>query len=183
MPNYRRKRQGSLYFFTIVTHNRQPIFAREDARRLLSTAIKRTRQDRPWTNEAMVLLPEHLHTIWRLPPDDTDYSGRIAAIKKRFTRAYLASGGAEGTVLAGQRRHRQRGVWQAPFWEHTIRDSKDFHLHVDYIHANPVKHGLVDYPRDWPHSSFHRYVQAGWYEADWCGRTDLPGNVEYIWLE
>jgi len=183
MSNYRRKHQGSLYFFTIVTHNRQPLFARESARRLLSTAIERTQQDRPWKIEAMVLLPEHLHALWRLPPDDTDYSGRIAAMKKRFTRAYLAACGVEEPIAPGQRRHRRRGVWQPRFWEHTIRDAKDFHLHVDYIHANPVKHGLVDYPRDWPHSSFHRYVEKGWYEPDWCGRTDLPGNVEYIWLE
>ncbi|MHC4984233.1 MAG: REP-associated tyrosine transposase [Planctomycetota bacterium] len=81
--------------------------------------------------------------------DDTDYSIRIAALKKRFTRAFLRSGGAEASVSAGQGRHRRRGVWQRRFWEHTIRDARDFDRHVDYIHANPVKHGLAERPADW----------------------------------
>lgn len=183
MPNYRRKRQGSLYFFTLVTHDRRPIFGVATARRLLRDAIERTRRDHPWTIEAIVLLPDHLHTLWRLPPGDTDYSARIAAIKKRFTRSHLAHCGREVTVLPGQRRHRRRGVWQRRFWEHAIRDARDFRMHLDYIHVNPVKHGLVDRPADWPHSTFAKYVEQGWYDPDWCGRTDLPGNVEYAWQE
>jgi len=133
--------------------------------------------------EAIVLLPDHLHMLWRMPEGDADYSTRIAATKKRFTRSYLAAGGAEAPVRPGQRRHRLRGVWQPRFWEHTIRDARDYHRHLDYIHLNPVKHGLVASPREWPHSSFHRYVEMGWYEPDWCGRTDLPGNIEYVWPE
>ena len=121
--------------------------------------------------------------MWRLPLGDVDYSTRIAAIKKRFTRAYLSGGGREAVLSPGQRRHRRRGVWQERFWEHQIRSAKDFRLHLDYIHANPVKHGLVESPADWPHSSFHRYVEAGRYETDWCGQTDLPGNIEYVWTE
>jgi putative transposase len=183
MPNYRRKRQGELYFFTIVTCDRRPIFDASHARHLLHTAIDLTQKDHPWTMEAIVLLPDHLHMLWRLPEGDTDYSSRIGALKKRFMRRYLMRGGREGRVAPGQRRHRRRGVWQQRFWEHTISDARDFHRHVDYIHTNPVKHGLVDYPRDWPHSSFHRYVKTGWYESDWCGQTDLPGNVEYVWAE
>lgn len=131
----------------------------------------------------MVLLPDHLHMLWRMPDDDTDFSTRIAALKKRFTRAYLREGGRDSDVPPGQVRHRLRGVWQRRFWEHTIRDAKDFRLHLDYIHANPMKHGLVDRPEHWPHSSFHRYVELGWYEPDWCGRVDLPGAVEYVWPE
>jgi putative transposase len=183
MPNYRRKRDGSLYFFTVVTCDRRPIFDAQFARDLLSDAIERTRQDRPWVTEAIALLPDHMHMLWRMPEGDVAYSARLAAIKKRFTRAYLGAGGTEGSVASGQQRHRRRGVWQQRFWEHTIRDAKDFHLHMDYIHMNPVKHGLVARPGDWPHSSFQRLVASGWYEADWSGRTDLPGNVEYTWPE
>ncbi len=181
MPNYRRWHDGSLYFFTLVTQDRREIFRHEMARRLLREAMESTRAERLWTTVAIVLLPDHLHLIWRMSGDDLDYSTRIGAIKKRFTRAYLAAGGSEGSVSDGGRKHRRRGVWQQRFWEHTNRDARDFHLHVDYIHTNPVKHGLVNYPRDWAWSSFHRYVEMDWYEPDWVGAADLPGNVEYVW--
>lgn len=121
--------------------------------------------------------------LWRLPDDDDDYAKRIAALKRRFTRGYLSAGGVEGELSTSQRRQRCRGVWQKRFWEHRIRDARDFRMHVDYIHTNPVKHGLATYPRDWPYSSFQRYVAMGWYEPDWCGRTDLPQNAEYVWLD
>lgn len=84
-------------------------------------------------------------------------------------------------VTDSQRRLRRRGIWQVRFWEHIIRDARDFKMHLDYIHLNPVKHGLASRPADWPWSSFHRYVKAGEYEADWLGRADLPENVEYFW--
>ncbi|MHC4985505.1 MAG: REP-associated tyrosine transposase, partial [Planctomycetota bacterium] len=124
-----------------------------------------------------------LHMLWRLPPEDTNYSARIAAIKKRFTRSYLAAGGREATPPAGQRRHRRRGVWQPRFWEHAIRSAKDFRLHLDYIHLNPVRHGLVARPSDWPHSSFHRYVELEWYGPDWIGQVELPGDLEFFLSE
>ena len=118
-----------------------------------------------------------------MPEGDLDYSSRVSGFKKRFTRAYLAAGGTEGVPPGGQRRHRLRGVWQRRFWEHTIRDARDFRMHLDYIHANPVKHGLVEWPRDWPWSTFHRYVRQGWYDVDWRGRIDLPGSVECLWAD
>lgn len=183
MPNYRRNRVGTLFFFTIVSMGRRPIFTTPLARRLLREAIIRTQEERPWVMDGFVLLPEHIHTIWRLPEGDCEYSVRLAALKKRFTCSFLAAGGVESSVLSGQLHHRRRGVWQPRFWEHTIRDAKDFKMHMDYIHINPVKHGLVRHPADWPYSSFHRYVKSGWYEPDWCGRVDLPGAVEYFWPE
>jgi putative transposase len=139
--------------------------------------------DRPWEMTAVVLLPDHLHLIWRLPCGDVDYSTRVSLLKKRFTLAYLAAGGDEAAVPTGQCRHRLRGVWQRRFWEHVIRTAKDFRMHLDYIHLSPVKHGLAARPSEWPWSSFHRYVRRGWYEPGWCGRRDLPGNVEYLWPE
>jgi putative transposase len=180
MPNYRRWRQdGGIVFLTMVTYDRQPIFAHAQARRLLRQAMAQTRRERPWTTEAIVLLPDHLHMLWRLPSGDSNYSTRLALIKKQFTRAWLAIGGREHHTTVSQRGLRRRGVWQVRFWEHQIRDARDYAMHLDYIHLNPVKHGLVPRPGDWPYSSFHRYVRAGYYEGDWSGRNDLPGNVGY----
>lgn len=183
MPNYRRRYERPYYFFTLVTYDRRPLFSNENARCWLRQAIERTRQERPWKMVAMVLMPDHLHMLWRLPENDSDYSGRIAALKKRFTRLYLEHEGSESRVTPAQRRHRRRGVWQERFWEHTIRDARDYRMHLDYIHINPVKHGLAQRPWDWPWSSFRGFVEKGVYETDWCGRTDLPGSVEYFWPE
>ena len=179
MPNYRRWRvEGGVYFFTIVTHQRRPILTTAVGRRFLRHAMIEARRRRPFEQLGIVLLPEHIHMIWRLPDGDVDYSIRIGAIKESFTRDYLASGGAEGASTPGRRRQRYRGVWQKRFIEHCIRDWADFKRHLDYIHANPVKHGHVEYPRQWSWSSFHRYRRMGWYENDWCGRVDLPGNLD-----
>ena len=180
MPNYRRNYEGEVFFFTVVTRCRRALFAEESNRRLLSSAIRSVQDQWPWEMAAIVVLPDHLHMLWRMPADDTDYSRRIALLKRRFTKAYLASGGQEAPVAPGQARHRLRGVWQRRFWEHTIRDARDFRVHLDYIHLNPVKHGLAERPGDWQWSSFARYVEMGSYEPDWCGRSDLPENVEYV---
>ena len=168
-------------FVTVVAYGRRPIFDAPDARELLHTAIDWVCLRRPWTTDAMVLLPDHWHAIWHLPEGDSDYSTRVAQIKTRFTKAWLKSGGGESCVTHSQRRLGRRGVWQPRFWEHTIRDARDFRMHLDYIHLNPVHHGHVGYPKDWPWSSFQRWVEKGQYEPDWLGRTDLPGSVEYYW--
>jgi len=165
----------------VVTYGREPIFADSAARALLHDALAQVGRDRPWRIDAMVLLPDHWHALWRMPEGDTDYSTRLGRVKKVFTDGWLARGGREAEVTAGQARARRRGVWQKRFMEHTIRDARDFKMHLDYIHVNPVKHGLARLPRDWPWSSFHRWVDLGEYEPDWCGRAELPGNVEYYW--
>ncbi|MGC9454398.1 MAG: REP-associated tyrosine transposase [Phycisphaerae bacterium] len=183
VPYYRRNYHGDHFFFTLVTERRRPIFAAESARKLLAIAMRRTRLERPWETIGMVLLPDHLHVLWRLDGDDTDYSRRIGIIKRRFTRAFLAAGGSEAPLSQSRKGQRYRGVWQRKFWEHTIRNARDFHMHLDYIHMNPVKHGYVKRPRDWRWSSFTRYVRMGRYEEDWYGRIDLPETVEYFWPE
>jgi len=184
MPSYRRWRvEGGVCFLTVVTCGRAPIFHRPAARRLLRNAMARVCEKRPWTTEAVVLLPDHWHALWRLPAGEADYSMRVGRVKKVFTDAWLALGGQEQATTPAQRRARRRGVWQPRFWEHTIRNATDFKLHLDYIHLNPVKHGLVTYPREWPWSSFRRWVQAGEYEPDWLGRAALAEQVEYYWLD
>jgi len=136
--------------------------------------MRTAREDRPFEIRALVLLPDHLHTIWTLPQGDENYSIRWSAIKARFTRDWLASGGRERRVSAGQRRQERRGVWQPRFMEHTIRDECDFEGHFDYVHYNPVKHGYVDAPAKWPWTTFHKYVRLGTYPPNWAsGSLDL----------
>lgn len=119
-----------------------------------------------------MLLPDHPHCIWTLPKNDSDYSKRWAWLKKHFTQTWMEMGGHNESVPLGKGLQRRRGVWQDKFWEHPCRDDQDLIRHVEYIHYNPVKHGLAKCPIDWLHSSFHRFVKAGIYPAYWCCQGD-----------
>lgn len=168
MADYRRSFvPGGTYFFTVVTHSRAPLFRHPVARRLLGEKFRACQERWPFSVDAIVLLPEHLHTIWSLPEKDTGYPLRWAWIKKEFTKSWLASGGIEQTLSQSRVQRGDRGVWQPRYWEHTIQDEIDLERHFDYIHYNPVKHGHVDCPTDWPFSSFHRWVKHGVYEPEW----------------
>ena len=179
MPNFRRNRvPGGMYFFTVVTHERRPILTTDLGRTCLRGAIMKEQERAPFELFAVVLLPDHMHAIWALPPGDADYSTRWGKIKEEFTRAFLASGGHEGATTANHARHRERAVWQHRFWEHTVRDEDELERCTNYIHWNPVKHGLVSRVRDYPWSSFERFVQAGDYDIDWGTGVvcpDIPG--------
>jgi putative transposase len=177
MTNYRRWRvPGGTYFFTAVTEGRVPFLCDESARRCLRDAIRLVRRKRPFRIDAIVLLPEHLHAVWSLPEGDSDYSTRWRLIKKRFTQQYLKAGGAEAPRSASRQAKRERSVWQRRFFEHTVRDEGDLKRCVDYVHVNPLKHGLVDRVRDWPWSSFHRYVRLGEYSIDWGDASAWYGD-------
>ncbi len=182
MPNFRRNWvPGGTFFFTVVTAGRAPLFRDESARTLLGASIRRERLSRPFAVDAIVLLPDHLHAIWTLPTGDSDFATRWSAIKSRFTRDWLASGGIEQGVPPGQQAQGRRGVWQARSFEHTIRDEDDLIQHVDYIHFNPVKHGLAKCPSEWPWSSFRRFVRQGDYPIDWaCGQHGHPPRFDRI---
>jgi putative transposase len=156
---------GGTYFFTVVTRERKPVFTSDRNIEALRHAFRTVRERRPFAVEAIAVLPDHLHCIWRLPENDADYSGRWREIKKLTSRAIAP--------LSDERK--ERGLWQRRFWEHAIRDHRDWRLHMDYVHYNPVKHGLVRRPRDWPWSSFARWVERGWYELDWG--EDEPGDI------
>jgi putative transposase len=171
MSNYVRAfRPGGTFFLTLVTQGRVPLFADAGNRELLCGAIARCRLFHPFGIDAGVLLPDHLHLLITLPEDDTDFSVRMGYLKARFTRDFLASGGAEYARSASRLRQRARGVWQRRFWEHTIRDARDLQRHFDYLHYNPVKHRYVACPHAWPHSSFHQFVAEKRYEREWCCR-------------
>ena len=126
----------------------------------------RVRETRPFTIDAWVLLPDHLHCIWTLPPGDADYSTRWNRIKRRMSLDCSADYKRDELLTASKRNHRESTLWQRRFREHQIRDEMDFMQHVDYLHYNPVKHGLCQRLADWPHSTFHRYVTQGVYSTD-----------------
>jgi len=164
MPNYLRAGfEGGYYFFTVVTFGRTAIFNTELARQCLEQAIRRTQKQHPFETIAFCLLPNHLHCVWKLPEGDADFSRRWSSIKGWFSREYLRSGGRGGHVSASRKRKAEVSVWQRRFWEHRIRDEKDLQRHVDYIHYNPLRHGLVAKVKDWPWSTYHRYVKEGFY--------------------
>ena len=176
MGDYQRNYvPGGSYFFTVVTHRRRRMLTSTLARGCLRRAFSQVRHDRPFELPAIVLLPDHLHCILTLPTDDHDFSTRWRLVKSRFTRAYLVGGGRETTPTVEQRNQEGRGIWQPRFWEHTCRDEDDLKRCVDYIHWNPVKHGLVSRVRDYPWSSFRRFVSMGEYPEDWGGENPCPG--------
>jgi len=164
---------------TQVTYRRRRFLTDEEPRRWLRSAIEATRADHPFKIDAWVLLPDHLHCIWTLPQGDSGYATRWALIKGRFTKKTKALLKREDWMTASKRKHREGAIWQRRYWEHVIRDELDFDNHMNYIHYNPVKHGLVARVSDWPFSSFHRYVDAGLYSKGWGGEAE---GVEDLWV-
>lgn len=175
MRRYLRSRSGRIYFFTVVTHERRPILTSEPGRRALGASMRAEQAARPFKVVAMVLLPDHLHAIWEMPEGDPDYSTRWRRIKGRFSRLW-APDGERPEIGASRRRKAERDVWQRRFYEHTCRDERDLKRCVDYVHINPVKHGLVRRAVDWPWSSFHRHVRLGEYPPDWGGQDIWFGD-------
>jgi putative transposase len=175
MPNYRRHTvSGGSYFFTVVTNNRAKILLSDVARKVLREAIKDCQERWPFDIDAFVLLDDHLHTIWTLPEGDSNFTLRWGYIKKEFSKRYLDVGSDEPLRSDSRQHRRERGFWQRRFWEHTLRDERDVERHLDYIHYNPVKHGLVSCPKDYPYSSFHRYQKEGVYDLNWgCLEPEL----------
>ena len=169
---YRRVRTPcGTYFFTVVTYRRRPILCDSAHVDLLREAITIVRRRRPFAIDAFVLLPDHLHCIWTLPSHDCDYSTRWMLLKSYFTRRCTAS--VKMARSPALRHKREQTIWQHRYWEHEIRDDRDFERHCDYIHFNPVKHRQVGRVADWPYSSFHRFVRDGTYPADWSGDVVL----------
>lgn len=166
---YRRANTpGATYFFTVNLADRKSDLLTEQIAALRS-AVRKIRQSHPFEIIAMVVLPDHLHAIWRLPEGDANFSLRWALIKAAFSRAIPK------VEVVGRSRalKRERGIWQRRYWEHLIRDDDDLARHVDYIHFNPVKHGYVRRAADWPHSSIHREIQRGNLNENWgCTRED-----------
>ena len=137
---------------------------------LLRNSFRGTRARHPFSIEAIVVLPDHLHAIWTLPEGDADFAVRWRLIKSSFSRGLPAG----ERVSASRAAKGERGIWQRRYWEQTLRDEHDFARHMDYIHFNPAKHGHVTRVRGWPYSSFHRMVKLGVYPNDWGGDAADP---------
>jgi putative transposase len=166
---YRRMRQpGGTWFFTVVTWRRRPVFADAHSVDILRQALREEIARRPFVIDAMVVLPDHLHTVWTLPEGDSDFPTRWRVVK-RVVATRLPNAGAIGP-------QRRRQVWQPRYWEHLIRDDDDYARHVDYLHFNSVKHGLVDDARDWPWSSLHRWMADGWHGPHGRLISTVPGD-------
>ena len=127
-------------------------------------AFRKTKWDHPFDIKAICILPDHLHCLMQLPDGDDDYPTRLRLIKARFSRAIP---NRERRTTSRMRKG-ERGIWQRRYWEHHIRDQRDYNAHMDYIHYNPVKHGYVKRVRDWPYSSFQLWVKKGAYFIDWA---------------
>jgi putative transposase len=169
---------GASYFFTLVTYERAPIFADARTIELYHRAVRKVQKIRPFTLDAEVVLPDHVHLLCTLPDGDADYPTRVRLIKTAFTRA-MRSRTTDGEASPSRTAKGERGVWQRRYWEHTIRDERDFQAHLDYIHINPVKHGLVAAARDWPNSTFLTWVERGAYDP-WWGGDDMPPLPKWV---
>jgi REP-associated tyrosine transposase len=179
---YRRVLEaGATYFFTLVTHRREPLLADPSNITRWRGAVAKVQRSRPFIVEGEVVLPDHLHVLWTLPDGDAEFATRIRLVKTAFTKS-LGALDAAPRKSSSRARRGEREVWQRRYWEHLVRDERDFRAHLDYIHLNPIRHGLVARPGDWPHSTFHIWVDRGAYEA-WWGTDELPPLPEWVGSE
>ena len=168
VSNYRRWRvEGGTYAFTLATFGRRPILTSPEGLAALRHGCRVVRKRWPFQVLAVVVLPDHLHAMWELPRGDANYSLRWKRLKEEFTRKYLADGGRERSRSDSRTAQGERAVWQRRFWEHLVRDEDDYQNCLDYIHYNPVKHGVSDRPMSYRWSSFRQFVKHGEYERDW----------------
>ncbi len=173
MVQYRRARcKGGTFALTFTLNDRGSNLLVEHFD-LFRSSYLWVKQNRPFDTLAIVVLPDHVHLVWKLPLDDGDFSTRVRLIKRLFTRGITKAG-----VSLQKRANGECLFWQRRFWEHQVRDEQDLQNQVDYIHYNPVKHRLVKCVKDWPYSSFHRYVREGKLALDWGG--DFPGYIDSV---
>lgn len=173
MTTYRRDRTpGATWFFTLNLADRRSRLLIEHIDPLRA-AFHYTMRRHPWRIDAVVILPDHLHAICTLRADDTDYALRWRLIKSHFSRALPK----DERVSPSRASRGERGIWQRRYWEHRIRDERDFSRHVDYLHYNPCKHGHVQRVVDWPWSSFHRHVREGLLPEDWAGGVETGNGM------
>jgi putative transposase len=172
VTDYRRNFiPGGSFFFTVNLADRRLRLLTDHVDKLRA-ALRQIRLRRPFTIDAMVVLPDHLHAVWTLPEGDADFATRWRQIKSEFSRSLPVV----EQISPSRAAKGERGIWQRRYWEHTIRDENDFMRHIDYVHINPLKHGLVTRVIEWPHSSFHHMVKLGVYPEDWGGDVGELGE-------
>ena len=176
MPNFRRAfLPGGTFFFTVVTYKRRCFLTQVACRNILHKVIHEVKQQHIFSIDAWVLLPNHIHCIWSLPEGDSNFSKRWGMIKAGFSKRAKGFLHKDEWMAKTKWKYREATIWQRRFWEHMIRDEDDLNKHMDYIHFNPIKHGLVKNVEDWPFSTFHRCVKQGLYPPDW-GEEDTDNT-------
>ncbi|MDH5631240.1 MAG: transposase [Gammaproteobacteria bacterium] len=163
---------GGTYFFTVNLEERNKTLLVDefDKLRMVFNDVKKRH---PFKLDAMVVLPEHIHAMMTLPPNDNDFAKRWMLIKSDFSRLLPKT---EKKNTSRQTKG-ERGIWQRRYWEHLIRDETDYINHVNYIHYNPVKHGYVTNAIDWKYSTIHRYVDCNLLPKNWAENID--DKIEY----
>ena len=164
---------GGTYFFTVNLAERKNTLLIDHFDKL-RTAFNKTKKQHPFCLDALVILPEHLHTLWTLPPNDNDFAKRWMLIKSNFSRQLPKT----ERINQSRQTKGERGIWQRRYWEHLIRDEIDYQTHVDYIHNNPVKHGYVENPTDWKYSTIHQHIEQGKTEPNWAACSNV-GKLEF----
>ncbi len=183
MPEYIRLYEpGATYFFTVVTHRRRHILTTEEGAECLREAWRIVTERFPFETQALCVLPDHVHCLWKLPPDDCDFSTRWRRIKTEFSRRYGRLRNRTSSRSLSRKKRGETGFWQRRFWEHKVRNEDEFARLFDYVHFNPVKHEYTQWPEDWAWSTFHKYVRRGWYDVDW-GREGPPDDIRGMDLE
>ena len=169
MSSYRRlDSKGATWFFTVVTYQRRALLCDDKVRTTLREAIRKTQVKYPFRIDAWVLLPDHFHCIWTLPEGDSNFQLRIRLIKRHVTQTCSSFLHDDSLNTPSRRKRKESTIWQKRYWEHQIQTEEDFRHHMDYIHYNPVKHGLSQSPTEWPYSTIHQLTKQGVYPQDWA---------------
>jgi len=157
---------GSAVFLTQVVEGCAPIFHDEELTELLLSTLRHVKQLHPFTMLGYVLLPDHFHLLIQMTGEN-NFSDIMHSLKPNFTKAYKN--------MLGLSSSDSMKFWQKRFWDHVIRDDRDFENHLHYIHYNPVKHGYVRDPRNWPHSSYIEWAKRGLYPPafEWNEPNDV----------
>jgi len=182
MSNYKRPTKGGATVFFTVNLAQRGRTLLVDHVGLLREAVAVTKARRPFEIDSWVVLPDHMHAVWTLPDGDGDYAIRMASMKALFVMNLRRAGfsppmdlpvvrsGKYAGLKPGLRLDkREVGIWQRRFWEHQIRDQRDYDAHIRYCWINPVKHGLCETPTDWLFSSIHRDVRLGKVDPEFIG--------------
>ena len=173
MSNIRRYYiPNAIVFVTSVTNKRERIFLKRQSNELLLTTIESVRKEKYFELMAFVILPDHFHFLIKMPDETNNFSKILQLIKGRFTNNFKISQGITDSI----------SIWQKRFWDHIIRSEQDLKNHLDYIHWNPLKHGLVDEPEKWFWSSYSNWIKLGLYENGW-GRFEKPVNIQNMNFE
>lgn len=173
MSNYLRYYSGKMYFFTLVAFERRAIFCQPDFLNAFRDAIKEVRTICPFQVIAWVQLPDHLHCIIEFDNPDVNFGRFWGAIKRKTTKLCPQYQMDIHDLSLSKVLRNEKGIFQRRFYEHLIRDNNDLIQHLNYIHYNPIKHGLVQQVKEWQYSTFHRYVKNGFYDENWGNNIDI----------